>query len=53
MGLSMAKNMLSAGYKVQAFDINEEAKKEVAEAGAIVTEKAGHVAKDVSAFTTG
>ena len=53
MGLSMAKNMLAAGYKVQAYDLNEQAMKEIEQAGAVITEKAGHVAKDVSALTAG
>ena len=49
----MAKNMLAAGYKVQAYDLNEQAMKEIEQAGAVITEKAGHVAKDVSALTAG
>ena len=49
----MAKNMLAAGHKVQAYDLNEQAMKEIEQAGAIITEKAGHVAKDVSTLTVG
>jgi 3-hydroxyisobutyrate dehydrogenase len=52
MGGPMARNLLKAGYRVQAFDLAPTARAAIAEAGATLVEKAGDAATGAEIVVT-